>query len=169
MSRCVCVSERQRKGCLAVGLGREGPQLHPGSVCSDSLSVSTPPLHLLCSHPPGRLAAVTAGAPVPAPEDALWAPWLQFLCSTQLVLSVSGCLYLPVTPHLSLFQTRGSSLHSCPGSGHRRKLSARVPCFLFSSARPSLMGREDGALAGWPYSSNADEATHQLNQIIACS
>lgn len=62
-----------------------------------------PPLHLLCSHHPGRLAAVTAGAPVPAPEDTLWAPWLQFPCSTQRTLclcvsfssSLCTCLSLP--------------------------------------------------------------------------
>jgi hypothetical protein len=76
----------------------------PDSRLFSQIPFQSPPprLHLFCSHHPGQQAAVTAGAPVPAPEDALWAPRLQFLCSMQLPLAVCLCVSLSLSPLLSL-------------------------------------------------------------------
>lgn len=126
------------------------------------------PLHLLCSHHPGRLAAVTAGAPVPAPEDVLWAARLQFPRSMQSTLCLSSA-----RPHLraplSLFQTPGSSLHSHSGSGHERKLWRGRPLLpiLQHQAQPNRPGRMDGS--GRSTLSPICQVTHQLNQISLCS
>lgn len=58
---CLCLGGSQRV-LLAVSLrlGQLRRGIHFQVVCSESLSVSTPALHLLCSHHPGQLAAVTA-------------------------------------------------------------------------------------------------------------
>lgn len=113
--RCVCILEGLRKDCLALGPGSgRGGQLQ--AVFSDSLSVSAPasaPVVFPSSWAAGSCHCWgTCPSPRGRPIDSLALVSLQH---TAHDLCVPVCL----SPHL---HADSSLLHSCPGSGHRRKL-----------------------------------------------
>lgn len=75
---CLCLGGSE-KGCWVLGL-EPGRGTHSGlfSQIAFQFGPASAPVVFPSSWAAG---SCHCGAPVPAPEDALWVPWLQFLCS----------------------------------------------------------------------------------------
>lgn len=159
------VSESAAGMSPRLGGARRSTQLQV--VCSDSLSASTPALHLLCSHHSGQLAAVTAQGTCPSPRGH------PLVSMAPVSLHCGFCSLCPSSGSLSSSLPFSFRLQvaTCVflGSGCRRSLGGALPYSPFSSSRPSLVGqcREDGP--GRSALSPKYLVTHHLNQIILCS